>query len=93
MALTGDLDDASRVIEDCVARIEAGEERSHYAEVLRLKGWILMLCGERERAASTLEQALSWRGASRLNHGSCARRRRSPGCWQAAVNRRERSKS
>ena len=58
MALTGDLDDALRVIEDCVARIEAGEERSHYAEVLRLKGWILMLCGEPERAASTLEQAL-----------------------------------
>ena len=59
MALTGDLDDAWRVIEDCVARIEAGEERSHYAEVLRLQGWILMLRGEPERAASTLEQALS----------------------------------
>jgi class 3 adenylate cyclase/tetratricopeptide (TPR) repeat protein len=59
MALTGDLDDAWRVIEDCVARIEAGEERSHYAEVLRLQGWILMLRGEPDRAASTLERALS----------------------------------
>jgi class 3 adenylate cyclase/tetratricopeptide (TPR) repeat protein len=59
LALTGDLDGAWRLIENSVLRIEAGEERSHYAEVLRLQGWILMLRSEPDRAASTLERALS----------------------------------
>ncbi len=59
LALTGDLDAAWRLIENSVNRIEAGEERSHYAEVLRLQGWILMLRGEPDRAGSTLEQALT----------------------------------
>ena len=59
LALAGDLDAAWSLIDESVNRIEAGEERSHYAEVLRLKGWILILRGEPDRAASTLKAALS----------------------------------
>jgi tetratricopeptide (TPR) repeat protein len=59
LALTGDLDSAWKLIEESVARIEAAEERSHYAEVLRLKGWILILRGEAEQAETTLRKALA----------------------------------
>jgi class 3 adenylate cyclase/tetratricopeptide (TPR) repeat protein len=65
LALTGDLDGAWRLIHECILRIEAGEERSHYAEVLRLQGWILMLRDEPERAASTLQHALAVARAQR----------------------------
>ena len=59
LALAGHLEDAWSLIKESVTRIEAGEERSHYAEVLRLKGWILILRGEPDRAASTLRAALA----------------------------------
>jgi class 3 adenylate cyclase len=59
LALAGDLDAAWSLIDESVTRIEAGEERSHYAEVMRLKGWILMLRGEPDWAASTLHSALT----------------------------------
>ena len=59
LALTGDIEGASTLIEESIIRIEAGEERSHYAEVLRLKGWILILRGEAEQAAATLRKALT----------------------------------
>jgi class 3 adenylate cyclase/tetratricopeptide (TPR) repeat protein len=59
LALTGDLGVAWILIEESVARIEAGEERSHYAEVLRLKGWILILRGEPDRAEASLRKAIT----------------------------------
>ena len=59
LALTGDLDGASALIEESITRLEAGEERSHYAEVLRLKGWILILRGEPDQAAAILRKALT----------------------------------
>jgi predicted ATPase len=59
LALTGDLEGAWSLIEDSVAQIEAGEERSHYAEVLRLSGWILHLRGEPDQAMSTFRKALA----------------------------------
>src|SRR3977135_890003 len=59
LALSGDLDGASALIEESVARIEAGEERSHFAEVLRLKGWISILRGEPELAMATLHKAIA----------------------------------
>jgi hypothetical protein len=58
LALTGDIDGAWSLIEESVVRIEAGEERSHYAEVLRLRGWILILRSEPEQAAATLRKSL-----------------------------------
>jgi class 3 adenylate cyclase/tetratricopeptide (TPR) repeat protein len=59
LALTGDIDGAWSLIEESVVRIEAGEERSHYAEVLRLRGWILILRSEPEQAAATLRKSLA----------------------------------
>ena len=59
LALTGDIDGAWTLIEESIIRIEAGEERSHYAEVLRLRGWILILRGDPEQAAVTLRKALT----------------------------------
>jgi class 3 adenylate cyclase len=59
LALTGDIDGAWTLIEESVARIEAGEERPHYAEVLRLKGWILTLRSEPDHAAATLRKAIA----------------------------------
>src|SRR5580698_5244150 len=59
LALAGDVERAWTLIEECVTRVEAGEERSHYAEVLRLSGWILSLRGESHQAAIALRKALS----------------------------------
>jgi hypothetical protein len=41
MALIGDLDNALHLIDEQIAQIErpGWEERLHYAEILRLKGW------------------------------------------------------
>ncbi len=69
LALSGDLDGARALLEECVARIETGEERSHFAEILRLKGWVLGLLGMPEDAEAALlkslevargQQAKSW---------------------------------
>jgi class 3 adenylate cyclase len=45
MALTGDLDNALRLIDELIEQSErpGWEERLHYAEILRLKGWMLTL--------------------------------------------------
>jgi class 3 adenylate cyclase/tetratricopeptide (TPR) repeat protein len=59
LALAGDLEGAWNLIEESVARIEAGEERSHYAEVLRLKGWLLILRSDPDSAATVLGEALT----------------------------------
>ena len=58
LALTGNLGRARPLIEESVAQIEAGEERSHYAEALRLRGWILMLQGEMADAEASLRKAI-----------------------------------
>ena len=58
MALTGNLDRARRLIDESVAQIETAEERSHYAEILRLRGWILFLQGEHAEAEASLRKAI-----------------------------------
>jgi predicted ATPase len=58
LALMGDHARAWPLIEESVAQIEAGEERSHYAEMLRLKGWILILCGHPDEAITMLRKAI-----------------------------------
>ena len=65
MALTGDLDNALRLIDEP----SGWEERLHYAEILRLKGWMLSLKGDTEGAEQNFllsldlarrQQAKSW---------------------------------
>jgi predicted ATPase len=62
MAQLGDLEGALRVIEEVIAQIEqpGGEEREHYAETLRLKGWMLSLKGDLEGAERNYIASLDW---------------------------------
>ncbi len=58
LALSGDLELAAALLDESVARIEAGEERSHFAEVLRLRGWLLIRKGQPSAAEATLQKAI-----------------------------------
>ena len=62
MALTGDLDNALQLIDEQIAQIErpGWEERLHYAEILRLKGWMLSLKGDLEGAERNFLASLDW---------------------------------
>jgi class 3 adenylate cyclase/tetratricopeptide (TPR) repeat protein len=62
MALTGDLDNALHLIDEQIAQIErpGWEERQHYAEILRLKGWMLSLKGDPDGAERNFLASLTW---------------------------------
>jgi class 3 adenylate cyclase/tetratricopeptide (TPR) repeat protein len=62
MALTGALDDALRLIGEAIAQVErpGWEERLYYAEILRLKGWMLSLRGDRTGAERNFRTSLDW---------------------------------
>jgi len=71
LALQGDLDAALHLIDECVEQIErpGWQERVDLAEVLRLKGWMLMRQGKSQEAEVQLrtsidcarqQQAKSW---------------------------------
>jgi tetratricopeptide (TPR) repeat protein len=62
MALLGDLDGALRLIDEQIAQVErpGWEERIHYAEILRLKGWMLSLKGDPEGAERNYLPSLDW---------------------------------
>jgi class 3 adenylate cyclase/tetratricopeptide (TPR) repeat protein len=58
LALTGDFAGARSLIDESVRRIQSGEERAHFAEVLRLKGWILIQQGHTAEAEAVLRAAI-----------------------------------
>ena len=62
MALTGDLDNALQLIDEAIAQVErpGWEERIHYAELLRLKGWMLSLKGDLAGAERNFMFSLKW---------------------------------
>jgi class 3 adenylate cyclase/predicted ATPase len=62
VALQGDLNTALGLIEEVVEQIERSgwQERSHLAEVLRLKGWMLIRQGRRDAAEAALRAAVDW---------------------------------
>jgi predicted ATPase len=62
MALTADLDNALQLIDEQIAQVErpGWEERLHYAEILRLKGWMLSLKGDLEGAEQNYLASLDW---------------------------------
>ena len=62
MALTGDLDNALQLIDELIVQVErpGWEERVHYAEILRLKGWMLSLKGDPEGAERDFLASLDW---------------------------------
>jgi len=61
-ALTGDLDDALRLIDEQIVQIErpGWEERMSYAEILRLEGWMLLLKGDLGDAERNFLASLDW---------------------------------
>jgi tetratricopeptide (TPR) repeat protein len=62
MALTGDLDNALDLIDEAIAQVErpGWGERIHYAEILRLKGWMLSLKGDPKSAERNYLASLNW---------------------------------
>jgi class 3 adenylate cyclase/tetratricopeptide (TPR) repeat protein len=62
VALTGDLDHALHLIDEAIAQVEnpGWEERMSYAELLRLKGWMLSLKGNLEGAEQNYHTSLEW---------------------------------
>jgi len=62
MALTGNIDNALELIDETIAQIErpGWEERLVYAEILRLKGWLLSLKGDVADAERSYFASLDW---------------------------------
>jgi len=63
MAHLGDLDGAIALIDDIVVTQitrPRWEERSHYAEILRLKGWMLSLKSDLAGAEKSYLASLDW---------------------------------
>jgi tetratricopeptide (TPR) repeat protein len=62
LALQGDLDAALHSIDECLEQIErpGWQERSHLAEVLRLKGWMMMRQGRGEEAETAMRASIDW---------------------------------
>jgi hypothetical protein len=62
MALTGDIDNALQLIDEVITQVErpGWEERFFYAEILRLKGWMLSLKGDCEDAERNFLASLHW---------------------------------
>jgi len=62
MALSGDLDRAIELIAAQIAQIErpGWGERVYYAEILRLKGWMLSLKSDLEGAERNYLASLDW---------------------------------
>jgi class 3 adenylate cyclase/tetratricopeptide (TPR) repeat protein len=61
-AQLGDLAGALDLVDEGIAQIErpGWEERHHYAEALRIKGWIFSLRGEMEAAERAYVASLDW---------------------------------
>jgi predicted ATPase len=62
IALIGDIDNALQLIDEQIVQIErpGWEERMSYAEILRLKGWMLSLKGNVEDAERNFLASLDW---------------------------------
>jgi predicted ATPase len=62
MALTGELDNALDLLNEAIAQIErpGWGERLSYAEILRLKGWVLSAKGDLEGAERSFLASLGW---------------------------------
>jgi class 3 adenylate cyclase/tetratricopeptide (TPR) repeat protein len=60
MAHLGEVDDALQLINEQIGQVERWGERAHYAEILRLKGWMLSLRGDLEGAEKNYLASLGW---------------------------------
>jgi class 3 adenylate cyclase/tetratricopeptide (TPR) repeat protein len=62
MAQLGDVAGALDLVDEAISKIErpGWEERCHYSETLRIKGWLLSLRGDPERAERAYIASLDW---------------------------------
>jgi class 3 adenylate cyclase/tetratricopeptide (TPR) repeat protein len=62
LALQGDVPTALRLIDECLEQIErpGWQERVHLAEILRLKGWMLMRQSRADEAEVRLRASIDW---------------------------------
>jgi predicted ATPase len=62
MAQHGELSGALDLIDEVIAQVErpGWEERCHYAEILRIKGWLLARKGDPEGAERAYNASLDW---------------------------------
>ena len=62
MAQTGEVDNALQLVDEQIAQVEhpGWEERVHYAEILRIKGWLLTLKDEVDCAEKNYLASLDW---------------------------------
>jgi class 3 adenylate cyclase/tetratricopeptide (TPR) repeat protein len=91
MASTGDLDNALQLVDEQIAQIErpGWEERIHYAEILRLKGWMLSLKGDLEAAERNYLTSLDWARRQQAKMWELRTSTSLARLWQSQGKRRE----
>jgi hypothetical protein len=91
MALMGDLDNALQLIEEAIAQVERPrwEERVHYAEILRLKGWMLSLKGDLEGAERNFLASLDWASRQQAKSWELRTSTSLARLWQSQGKRRD----
>jgi predicted ATPase len=89
--LTGNLDNALQLIDDAIAQVErpGWEERFHYAEILRLKGWMLSLKGDLEGAERNFIASLEWARRQQAKSWELRTSTSLARLWQSQGKRRE----
>jgi class 3 adenylate cyclase len=91
MAHLGDLDDALELVDAQIAQVErpGWEERGYYAEILRLKGWMLSLKGDPEGAERTWLTSLDWARKQQAKSWELRTSTSLARLWQSQSKRRE----
>jgi tetratricopeptide (TPR) repeat protein len=91
MALTGEFDNALQLIDEQIVQIErpGWEERLHYAEILRLKGWILSLKGDVKGAERNFHASLDWARRQQAKMWELRTSTSLARLWQSQGKRRE----
>ena len=58
LAMTGNLDAATALVDESIRRIRQGEDRAHFAEVLRIRGWLYIQQGKAQMAETDLRESI-----------------------------------
>ena len=85
LALQGELGAGLALIEEALVQIErpGWQERSHLAEVLRLKGWMLQRQGRGDEAEAALQASLAWAREQRALSWQLRSATTLAGLWQS----------
>ncbi|HVO45889.1 MAG TPA: AAA family ATPase, partial [Steroidobacteraceae bacterium] len=91
IALQGGVDAAIEMMDECLEQIErpGWQERSHLAEVLRLKGWMLSLKGDLAGAERSYLASLDWAREQQAKSWELRTSTSLARLWQAQGKRQE----